>query len=286
VRPVLRRDQFSLSWGFYVHRGIQYRLWLLNVDPSYRPGAAQDAARGLRIALLRLNAAHESLRTILRHIDDGKILGTHDNVQDYLNKATSRILDLEQHTDEQGNENVTALARAAMDTITAPEKESLRRCLEHIRLNVKRKVDEYAGKDTGNPPSVQNIYNFAGYQGEVTVGSKFDNRGAQIGIVGDHATGNKLTLEQTVQQTQYGFDLEMLCAELTRLRAELEKLPHGPDREIAVHALAAAQEEAGKDNKAKALEYMGKAGKIALDLATKIGADVVAAALKTSMGLS
>lgn len=54
---------------------------------------------------------------------------------------------------------------------------------------------------------------------------------------------------------------------------------------MAIGAVATAEAAAKTGNGPKALEYLKKAGNWAFDVATKIGTDIAAAALKSSMGM-
>ena len=55
---------------------------------------------------------------------------------------------------------------------------------------------------------------------------------------------------------------------------------------MAIGAVGAAAAAAQQGNGAKTLEYLKKAGSWAFDVATKIGADSVAAAQKSVIGVS
>jgi hypothetical protein len=58
-----------------------------------------------------------------------------------------------------------------------------------------------------------------------------------------------------------------------------------PEHDIAIGAVANAEVAAKEGDGPKTLEWLGKAGKWALDNATKIGVGVATSALKTALGL-
>lgn len=86
------------------------------------------------------------------------------------------------------------------------------------------------------------------------------------------------------QGSQDQIDLKALVSELERLRSELKNQAIEPEHDIAVGAVAAAEAEAKKGNGSKALEYLGQAGKWALDVAEQIGVPIAIEALKSSIG--
>ena len=80
---------------------------------------------------------------------------------------------------------------------------------------------------------------------------------------------------------QYGenIDLPQLAQELRKVQRKLQGSGEKSD------ALVLATEAAEAGNGAKALTYLGRAGRWALDTATKIGTEVATAAIKASHGL-
>jgi len=114
-----------------------------------------------------------------------------------------------------------------------------------------------------------------------------DNYSAgQAGAMGPGAIASDMTFQQIWNQVQGSVDLPQLARELATLQAALCSEAKEPDHDMAIGAIAAASTAAKQGNGAKALEYLKKAGTWALDVATKIGTDIAAAALKSSMGIS
>jgi hypothetical protein len=104
--------------------------------------------------------------------------------------------------------------------------------------------------------------------------------------MGPGAQASNMTFQQIWNQVQGSIDLPRLAAELGRLLPELRSHAKEPEHEMAIGAVAAAETAAKSGNGAKTLEYLKKAGSWALGVATKIGTDVAATALKSSMGIS
>jgi hypothetical protein len=114
-----------------------------------------------------------------------------------------------------------------------------------------------------------------------------DNYSAgQAGAMGPNSRANHMTFQQIWNQVQGSVELPQLASELERLQSALRSEAKEPEHEIAIGAVAAAEAAAKRGNGAKTLEYLKKAGSWAFDVATKIGTDMAAAALKSSMGVS
>lgn len=72
-----------------------------------------------------------------------------------------------------------------------------------------------------------------------------------------------------------------VCQVVNSLKKEAKE----PEHDSAIGAIASAETEAKKGNKAKALEYLAQAGQWALDVATKIGVGVATVAIKAALGI-
>lgn len=95
---------------------------------------------------------------------------------------------------------------------------------------------------------------------------------------------NDVTFNQTWIQVSKSVDLEKLASELSILRQALKKEPSTDEHDVAIGNITSAEIEAKKGNGPKALEYLSKAGKWSLDVASKIGVSVAAEAIKESIG--
>ena len=114
-----------------------------------------------------------------------------------------------------------------------------------------------------------------------------DNYSAgQAGAMGPGAQASNMTFQQIWNQVQGTVDLPQLARELAQLQISLRSQAQEPEHEIAIGAIAAAEVAAKQGNGAKTLEYLKKAGKWTFDIATKIGTDVAAGAIKSALGFS
>jgi len=95
-----------------------------------------------------------------------------------------------------------------------------------------------------------------------------------------------MTFQQIWNQIQGSVALPQLAHDLGQLQSALRSQAKEPEHEIAIGAIAAAEAAAKHGDGAKTLEYLKKAGSWAFDVATKIGTDIAAAAMKSSMGMS
>jgi len=118
---------------------------------------------------------------------------------------------------------------------------------------------------------------------EEIMGDKYETGDVYGGIVGGHV--HDVNMTQTWNQLRANLDLAELGQQLSVLRAELLKDARDHEQFAPVGALASAELEAKEGNGPKALEYLSKAGKWALDVATKVGETVAAEALKRAHGI-
>jgi hypothetical protein len=135
------------------------------------------------------------------------------------------------------------------------------------------------GPDQGEQKKVQTFFVEKMHMG--------DNYSAgQAGAIGPNAQASNMTFQQIWNQVQGSVDLPRLARELGQLHTALRSQAKKPEHEMAIGAVAAAEADAKGGDGPNALEYLKKAGSWAFDVATKIGTDIAAAALKSSMGIS
>ncbi len=133
--------------------------------------------------------------------------------------------------------------------------------------------------DQGEQRKVQNFFVEKIHMG--------DNYSAgQAGAMGPGAQASNMTFQQIWNQIQGSVALPQLAHDLGQLQSALRSQAKEPEHEIAIGAIAAAEAAAKHGDGAKTLEYLKKAGSWAFDVATKIGTDIGAAAMKSSMGMS
>jgi hypothetical protein len=119
-------------------------------------------------------------------------------------------------------------------------------------------------------------------QEQIIYMGKYIITGGQQGNVGDHGQIQNLT---QIQNSLTDEDVVALVSELQKLRAEVKKLPDSTERDVAVGALASAEEAAKHGDKSKLLEHLKTAGKWTFDVAVKIGTTLAASVLKGVLGL-
>ncbi len=76
-----------------------------------------------------------------------------------------------------------------------------------------------------------------------------------------------------------------MAKELARLRGTLHQKASKGDEYLALAAVSAAEEAAGKGDGPTALERLSAGGQWVLDVATRIGIPVAQKAIQTAMGL-
>lgn len=119
---------------------------------------------------------------------------------------------------------------------------------------------------------------------EVKMGDVYNVSG-QVGAVGPHSTAKDINFSQVWNNSSNQLNLEILAEELAELRKHLRELAKEPEHDISVAAIAEAEVAAKSSDGPKTLEYLARAGKWALEAATKIGVSVTTEALKKSLGM-
>jgi len=118
---------------------------------------------------------------------------------------------------------------------------------------------------------------------EIIMGDKNTNYG-QAGAVGRNAHVHDVNFTQVWAQKSKDLDLPRLAQELQDLRKQMANKAETAEQYSAISAVASAEEQAKKNQGPGVLEYLSKAGKWALDVATDIGKSVAVEALKSSLG--
>ena len=117
---------------------------------------------------------------------------------------------------------------------------------------------------------------------EKIMGSKYENKG-NVGAMGDNATASSFQNIQSRDQSKIEIS-PMLMDELSLLRQAL--IAEGSrEGSIAAGAVAEAEIAGESQDETSLMEALRKAGKWSLDVATKIGASVAAAAIKKAVGV-
>lgn len=112
--------------------------------------------------------------------------------------------------------------------------------------------------------------------------NKYKVTGGQIVNVGDNGQVSNFTQQQIVQDNS---DLNALVDELSKLRIAAKAEAKDADHDAEVGIIASAESAAKKGDKSKALKILSSAGKWTIDVATKIGVNLVSAYIKSQTGL-
>lgn len=114
--------------------------------------------------------------------------------------------------------------------------------------------------------------------------SEYKNYG-QVGAMGENPKAENMSFTQVGSQIEKTVDLATLADELSKLRQAMKKEAIDPEHDIVISDIAKAEQAARAKDSSKVAEYLKSAGQWALDFASKVGAALVAEALKHSMGL-
>jgi hypothetical protein len=116
-------------------------IWLLREEAT-----ESDAARGLRMALLRVHAEYQALRRMLAHLADGTIQYTRDTsegerLQEYLNRATTMLP--ESYPGAEPGKTIANVLHAYDDPVPAEQRAFIGAALAKVRRQIAAKVDRY-----------------------------------------------------------------------------------------------------------------------------------------------
>ena len=125
--------------------------------------------------------------------------------------------------------------------------------------------------------SIENI------EGDVFVGDIYNNNG-QAGAFGAHSEARLFVMNQSNFE---GLDFEKLAQELIALHKAMKENanPDSDEHDIAIGNVAMAKQAALEKNEKLVSEKLKAAGKWALEIATTIGTNIAAEAIKNSLGL-
>ncbi len=105
------------------------------------------------------------------------------------------------------------------------------------------------------------------------------------GVAGTHVHAHDMTFQQVSAKQIGHLDMRILGVELASLRRKMKQAATEPDHDIAIGQIASAEAAAQKGDDGSVLRHLKSAGKWAFDVATKVGLNVAAEAIKKSIGL-
>jgi uncharacterized protein YjbI with pentapeptide repeats len=112
------------------------------------------------------------------------------------------------------------------------------------------------------------------------------NVNGQAGAIGQNAHAHDMTFNQIVSHFEQSIDLPALAKQLSELREEMAKRQDSSPQSVIAQGEAAKAEIAAKDgNASKVVEYLKVGGQGLLDIAKETGKELLAAAIKASMGM-
>jgi hypothetical protein len=107
----------------------------------------------------------------------------------------------------------------------------------------------------------------------------------QAGAVGPHSTAHDIQFTQVWNRLAADTNLSALADDLGKLRTALRERANEPGEDLALAEVSQAQLAATEGDGPRALSHLAKAGQWALGIATAIGANLAAAAIKSALGL-
>jgi len=120
--------------------------------------------------------------------------------------------------------------------------------------------------------------------GDQVMGDKNQASG-QIGAMGSNSVAHDNTFNQLWDQRASELDLQTLAQQLNALRTEMLKSAQGPRDFTEIGAIAEAEMEAASGKGATVFKALSRVGTWSVEVAEKIGAEMVVAAIKASLGL-
>ena len=266
-------DSFIAHW-WYKFEGIPYRLIFIYHNSNYY---SNELLRGIRISLQRLHTEYECLQTSINSFVSGKFSLTKgskesDLFQHYINSATKRISKDNRALGKHALESeIDAFSKYSFEKITPGQYQSMMATIKNhqFRGQIESKIYNHL-RDISDEKNV------------IVMGDQYINKG-NAGYVGRDGKIENTTINQVDNKTINEIDLVKLGEELTKLRNELNTLARKPEQFSEMGEIASAEVAAKSGDRSKVLKHLCKAGQWALDVATKIGVTVAAAAIKASM---
>jgi hypothetical protein len=117
--------------------------------------------------------------------------------------------------------------------------------------------------------------------GELNMGDNYT--AGQVGAMGPQAHAHDMNFQQVIAQLAQ-IDMRTLASELGMLRREMKQIANGPEQDVAIGQIAAAEVAAQNGDASSVARHLRNVGKWVGDFATKVGAKIAAEAIMKSMG--
>lgn len=157
----------------------------------------------------------------------------------------------------------------------------------HADMTAEQVLTQPAALDVGSGLNVTiapNIVTMATAEGGMGMtGDRYEV--GQAGAVGPYSTAHDIQFTQVWNRLSADTNLSALADDLGKLRTVMRERANEPGEDLALAEVSQAQLAATDGDGPRALSHLAKAGQWALGIATAIGANLAAAAIKSALGL-
>jgi hypothetical protein len=259
-------------WGKYNNR--PYKIWIHQKNTT---SSLLELNRKFRISLLRLHSEFESLNFVLTAINDGELIvkemsNLSDILQNYISNSISSILKQKDKVEANiGAQNSLEYFKEILYQSQPGDYDILIRRLKKFdfRPQVESKtllfIENY---NSLNLNVMENKY-------------KIDN--SQVGAIGDHSTSDHNTFQQINYTIPNNLDYPSLVVELGKLKESLRLEAEEVEQFDALKNITQAEIEAKKGNGKAVVGLLKSGGKWILDVATRIGVNIVTGLLENNI---
>ncbi|WP_285685398.1 hypothetical protein [Actinoplanes sp. NBRC 103695] len=261
-------------------RGSQIPVWALLFDPR----VSKEELRALRLHLWRIHNEREVLRAVLGLCLDKKLHpAKSESLRAYLDKQSKRLrrisaeglpqralLDYAYGLDALVNEDELHSLREVLDEVGSPG----------LTASVMPAARDQSSGGAGGPVGAINVQYAIFGGGTMVTGENaqnIQNSGPTGAVIGGHANVSGGNFQGSgIQQTDSGpdIDLDVLAAELAKLRAALRGQATEPEHDLAIAEVARAEQEARKGDAPAARSALARAGTWAREVAKLAGVPV------------
>jgi hypothetical protein len=271
---------FRLWKHYFKVRNGELALWVFKGESGDR-----RRIREVRIAITRLYAVYESVRVVAEMLTNRKIPLEHKKpanaaLQEYLTQALKSIRRDERNvvrSEYDANDAVGYALRANLATDIGGLEDAVK-LLEQARIrgSLLRGLSEFISQTKNNDVN---------FYVEKYVNTNIQGDGNAV--AGGDVQGNTISVDKSASlQAIQGLDLGQLARQLADLKNKLKDGAKTPEQFASLAAVAEGEQSARDGNERGVVEALKKAGKWALDVATKIGVPIAVKAIVASLGIA